>query len=86
LILKQKSEKSPFVLSPVGYSGYTGLLHSLHSVQTRRDKKGEAISADQHTLKVVYVSLALNLFSLFLFKSIGILTFSQRTIFVILQT
>ena len=47
------SEKSLFVLSPVGYSGCYNLYNSLHSVQTRRDKKREVISRLQHTVKVV---------------------------------
>lgn len=47
------SENLPSFGLLVGYSGSIDLLHALHSVQTRRDKKSEAISRLQHTLEVV---------------------------------
>ena len=43
-------------------------------------KKSEAISPWEHTLKAVGKNRALTLFSLYPFKSIGILDKSQRTI------
>jgi len=87
MIFKQKSEKSLFVLSP----GWIFWIYSNSNIpyilfKLEEIKKREAISADEHTLKAVYVSMALTLFSLFLIKSIGILTLFKRIIFVILQT
>ncbi|WP_231427976.1 hypothetical protein, partial [Pedobacter sp. Leaf250] len=50
-------DESPFVFSPFGYSGYSAVHNSLHSVQTRKDRKNEAISYIQYANKLfgIYV-------------------------------
>jgi|GWRWMinimDraft_6_1066014.scaffolds.fasta_scaffold237048_1 hypothetical protein len=53
MIEKYKSENLSSFCLLVGYSEYIAMPYFLHSVQTLRDKKGEAISHEQHTITAV---------------------------------
>jgi len=54
----------------VGYCGYTAVQHSLHSVQTQREKKGEAKSLREHAKKLLRRKQLSPFFHLFI-KTIG---------------